>query len=166
MQVLIRFGILLVSIWIMLGCHDSKQVQKRSLLVKNDSIVYLEGQSFSTLTDFLHQNPMTMLGFLEADCCSCIIGLNSWLKFQEKYPDLTLLLIVNTQQSKKHFWTLLKEYYPNEFYVFFDTKHKLFRENHFQHETVIVDSVGSIILEDNIANQSFEKEYIKNMRLY
>lgn len=146
------------------SCRNRSDIPQRSLVIPENKTIFLDECELTDLAQFIKQNPRTMLAFYQADCSMCTIGINNWLEFQKKYPGIRLLLIATTKQNRKRFWATLTHYYNQQFYVVFDSTQSIFKHNNFQHETVIVDSMGKIILEYPITDKKFAKKYMRSIK--
>lgn len=101
---------------LIMGCTEEKK-SERLLIIPSESKVYMDENNVFGLDEFIRKKGKVILGFLNSDCSTCLVGVSLWMKFTEKHPDTTLLLIVATTGSQKVFWTQILDYYPGPIYA-------------------------------------------------
>ena len=150
----------------LLGCKETPAPAKY-VSVPEDFIIYSDEDSVvCDIQTFIKQHDKTMFALYNSDCSACIVGLSLWFNFAKEHPELTPVLSVYTEQSKRVFWLQNYTYYPAPIYAFFDKEFKFFLANKIQqqHDTFIVDSTGKIIVEGSIRDEKFKKDYLKYLK--
>lgn len=159
-----NFYCLLIGCIIFYACQ-SQTHSPRQMVCEPDFAIYSDEDSLvnANIGTFVKEHDKTMFVLYNADCSACIVGVSLWLNFAKKYPEVTPVFAVYTAQSPRAFWLQTYTYYTPPIYVFFDKEFKFFQANQIvsEHDTFIVDSTGKVVVEGNIHDKKFEKQYLK-----
>lgn len=158
------FYVFLIACASLSGCQNNIRAP-RQMVTEPDFAIYSDEDSlmYDSIDTFVKEHDKTMFALYHADCSACIVGVSLWLNFAKKYPEITPLFAVYTEQSPLAFWLQTYTYYTPPVYIFFDKEFKFFQANQIvpEHDTFIVDSSGKVVVEGNIHDKKFEKKYLK-----